>query len=149
MPITLPENPSTTAGTVGKDYLLHVNTGTSSTPVWTLVGGQRSADLNCDADEIDMSHKTSGGWKAKKAGLRGWSIDLGGLMLATDDGLAAIEYAFINGKEINVKLLYPSGAYKTGWGSITSFKLSTPHDGAAEISGTISGNGELVETAAA
>ena len=31
--------------TVGKDYLIYLNTGTSeATPTWTLLGGQRSGD---------------------------------------------------------------------------------------------------------
>ena len=37
----LPENPSQSTATVGKDYLLYVDTGTSNEPKWTVVGGQR------------------------------------------------------------------------------------------------------------
>lgn len=44
--------------TAGKDYLIYLNTGTTEAdPVWTLLGGQRSGDLNRQADEIDASHK--------------------------------------------------------------------------------------------
>ncbi|WP_418565514.1 phage tail tube protein [Pyramidobacter piscolens] len=143
MPVTLPANPSQSNATVGKDYLLYVNTGTADVPVWTLIGGQRSADLSRSADEIDVSHKTSGGWKGSKAGLRSWSIDLGAMVVLDDTGLSALETAFQNGSEINVKLKYPNNTMQTGWGSLTEFSLSTPHDGAAEISGTISGNGPL------
>lgn len=150
MSVTLPDNPNTQSATVGKDYLLKVNTGTVAAPVWTSIGAQRSADLKRTAESIDISHKTSGGWSAKKAGLRSWSIDLGGLMLLSDTGIEALEAAFIEGKEINIQLVYPDNSTQSGWGSITDFSLSTPHDGSAEISGTIEGNGELgVRTAAA
>lgn len=149
MSVVLPDNPNAqSATTVGKDYLLKVNTGTVAVPVWTQIGAQRSADLNRSADSIDVSHKTSGGWSAKKAGLRSWSIDLGGLMLLSDAGIEALEYAFLNGKEVNIQLVYPDGSTQAGWGSITDFSLSTPHDGAAEISGTIEGNGALGERTA-
>ena len=57
-------NASTTAS-AGKDYLIYLNTGsTEASPTWTLLGGQRSGDLSRQADEIDASHKTSGGWKS-------------------------------------------------------------------------------------
>jgi TP901-1 family phage major tail protein len=141
--VSLATNPSTASATVGKDFLLYVNTGTVAVPVWTLIGGQRGASLSRSADEIDISHKTSGGWKSVKAGLRSWSIDLDGLVLLQDEGLQALEYAFMNGLEIQIKLLYPDGSYQTGWGSLTDFSMEAPHDGEATLKGTIGGNGAL------
>lgn len=143
MAITLPVNPSTSSASVGKDYLLYINTGTALSPVWTLIGGQRSADLSRSADSIDVSHKTSGGWKSNKAGLRGWSIDLDALVLLSDAALPYLEKAFDDGTEINVRLQYPNMAEQTGWGSLTDFSLATPHDGEASLTGTIEGNGAL------
>lgn len=145
MAITLPVNPSTSSATVGKDFLLYVNTGTVAIPVWTLIGGQRGASLARSAEEIDVSHKGSGGWGAKKAGLRSWSLDLDGLVLAADSGIAALEYAFQNGLEVNIKLEYPDKSYNTGWGSVTDFSMEAPHDGEASLKGTISGNGALTD----
>lgn len=141
--ITLPTNPSVSSASVGKDFLLYINTGTVNSPTWTLIGGQRGASLGRTAEEIDISHKTSGGWKSSKAGLRGWSIDLDGLVLLQDTGLQALEYAFMNGLEINIKLEYPDLSYQTGWGSLTDFSMEAPHDGEASIKGTVSGNGAL------
>jgi TP901-1 family phage major tail protein len=143
MTLTLPENPSVSSASVGKDFLLKINTGTAGTPTWTLIGGQRSASLSRSADEIDVSNKTNDGWKATKAGLRSWSIDLDGLVLLRDTGLAALEQAFMDGAEVNVQLLYPDATAQTGWGSLTDFSMESPHDGEATIKGTISGNGAL------
>lgn len=143
--ITLPTNPSVSSATVGKDYLLYINTGTVADPVWTLIGGQKSSDLNRTADSIDVSHKTSGGWKSNKAGLRGWSIDLAGLLLLQDAGVAALDYAFTNGLEINIRLRYPDGTCRTGWGSLTDFSETNPDDGEAAIKGTIEGNGAITD----
>lgn len=73
--------------TAGKDYLIYLNTGeTEATPVWTLLGGQRSGDLARKADSIDASNKTSGGWKSSLAGLREWSIDLESVVILNDAG---------------------------------------------------------------
>ena len=110
---------ATSTATAGKDYLIYLNTGTTeAAPTWTLLGGQRSGDLNREADEIDASHKTSGGWKSTLPGLRSWSIDLETVYLA---------------------------GFVTGWGSITECSLSTPHDDVATLKGTISGDGPLSE----
>ena len=140
---TGPINPSPSNATVGKDYLLLVNTGTVETPVWTLIGGQRGSSLSRKADSVDTSHKTSGGWTSKKAGLRSWSIDLSGLVLLNDPGIEALEQAFTAGQEVNLKFQYPDATYRTGWAAITDFSFENPHDGAATLKGSLEGNGAL------
>lgn len=137
---------ATSTATAGKDYLIYLNTGTTeATPTWTLLGGQRSGDLNREADEIDASHKTSGGWKSTLPGLRSWSIDLETVYLAGDTGAKFLEAAFLAGKQVHVKFEYPDKSFVTGWGSITECSLSTPHDDVATLKGTISGDGPLSE----
>lgn len=136
----------TSNATAGKDYLIYLNTGTSeAVPTWTLLGGQRSGDLSREADEIDASHKTSGGWKSTLPGLRSWSIDLESVYLKDDTGAKFLEEAFLLGKQVNVKFEYPDKSYVTGWGSVTECSLSTPHDDVATLSGTIKGDGALSE----
>ena len=137
---------ATSTATAGKDYLIYLNTGTTeAAPTWTLLGGQRSGDLNREADKIDASHKTSGGWKSTLPGLRSWSIDLETVYLAGDTGAKFLEAAFLAGKQVHVKFEYPDKSFVTGWGSITECSLSTPHDDVATLKGTISGDGPLSE----
>lgn len=137
---------ATSTATAGKDYLIYLNTGTTeAAPTWTLLGGQRSGDLNREADEIDASHKTSGGWKSTLPGLRSWSIDLETVYLAGDTGAKFLEAAFLAGKQVHVKFEYPDKSFVTGWGSITECSLSTPHDDVATLKGTISGDGPISE----
>lgn len=137
---------ATSTATAGKDYLIYLNTGTTeAAPTWTLLGGQRSGDLNREADEIDASHKTSSGWKSTLPGLRSWSIDLETVYLAGDTGAKFLEAAFLAGKQVHVKFEYPDKSFVTGWGSITECSLSTPHDDVATLKGTISGDGPLSE----
>lgn len=141
--IVLPVNPSTSTGTAGKDYKLYVNTGTAVSPVWTEIGGQRNSPLNRDAETIDVSHKSSGGDSAVLAGLRSWSIDLDGLSMLVDAGVDAIEQAFDESAQVNIKFEKPDKRYRTGWGVVTGFSIDPPHDGEATISGTIEGVGGL------
>ena len=137
---------ATSTATAGKDYLIYLNTGaTEAAPTWTLLGGQRSGDLNREADEIDASHKTSGGWKSTLPGLRSWSIDLETVYFAGDTGAKFLEAAFLAGKQVHVKFEYPDKSFVTGWGSITECSLSTPHDDVATLKGTITGDGPLSE----
>lgn len=133
-------------GTLGANYLVYVNTGTSEeAATWTLIGGLRSTDLKRQAEEIDASHKTSGGWKNTLPGLRSWSIELEAVYLAGDAGAKYLEQAFLDGKQVHLKFEYPDKSYITGWGSITDCSVSAPHDDVATISGTISGDGALSE----
>ncbi len=130
--------------TAGKDYLIHVNKGASDLePGWLLVGGQRSGNLNRKADELDASHKTSGGWASHLPGLRSWGIDLESVVLLNDEGAQFLEAAFNAGQQVHLKFEYPDKSYYTGWGAITEFSLNTQHDDVATISGTISGDGPL------
>lgn len=140
---SLPINPNKASATLGKDYLLSVNTGTNDVPVWSQVGGQRSTSLNKSAEEIDGSDKTTGGWKITKAGLRSWSMELESVVVLDDKGADAIDYAFENGVEINCRVEYPNGDVFEGWGSVTECSIEAPHDDVATISATINGNGPL------
>lgn len=147
---TFAEPDEASAATAGKDYFIYLNTsGDAENPIWTLLGGQRSGDLNRQADEIDASHKTSGGWKTTLPGLRSWSVDLESIYLAGDTGAQFLEAAFLAGKQVQIKFEYPNKSYVTGWGSITECSLSTPHDDVATISGTINGDGSLSALTAA
>lgn len=139
----LPVNPNSADAALGKDFLFYVNTGTTDVPVWSLVGGQRSTSLGRTADEIDCSHKTTGGWKVTKAGLRSWSMEFESVVILSDAGAAALDQAFNEGVEINGKFVYPNGDEFIGWGSVTDYSMETPHDDVATASCTITGNGAL------
>ncbi len=143
MSALLPDNPNSSNATVGKDYLVSVNTGTVEDPVWTLIGGQRSASLGMTADEIDIGNKSSGGWAAKLAGIKSWNIDLDGLLLLQNAGIEALRRAFNQSKQVNIKFRYPDNNYQVGWASITDFSAETPHDGEATLKGTLNGVGPI------
>lgn len=145
----LPTNPNLSTATVGKDYLLMINTGSYETPTWTTVGGQRNSKLTEKADSIDVSDKASDGWSSKLAGMKSWSVDLSGLVMLNDTGVDAMEVAFRAGKTIDIKLQYPDKSFQRGWAAITEFSKDVPHDGAATLSGTLEGNGPISPVTAA
>lgn len=141
--IALPENPSTAVAAAGKDTLLSINNGTVEIPTWVLVGGQRNAPIARKADTLDASHKTSGNYKGYVAGLISWSIDYSGLYIIGDDGVKLLEYAFANRKQIQVKITYSDGSFRTGWAFVTAFSDDNAHDAISTLKVTLEGNGEL------
>lgn len=144
--ITMPVNPAEVPED-GMDFILKINTGSASVPIWTTVGGQRGTSLKQTAESKDMSSKTGGKWKITKAGLLSWSLDLDGLVILDDTGLAAMEQAFRQRIDVNVQILYPDATAQTGWAVITDFSKEFPHDGEATVKGTLEGNGELTARA--
>lgn len=141
-----PQRESSNPVTAGKDVLIYLATGgTEEAPEWTLLGGQRSADLTQSAEEIDASHKTSGGWGSHIQGLKTWSLDTEFVYMKSDPGMEALTQAFRDGAEVMIKIEYADKSYQTGWGYITDLSPSSPHDDVATVSCTISGNGEISE----
>lgn len=141
-----PTRTSSNPVTAGKDILVYLATGgEEANPTWTLLGGQRSADLTQSADEIDASTKTSGGWGSHIQGLKTWSLDCEFVYMKSDPGMVALTEAFRAGAEVMIKLEYSDKSFQTGWGYITDLSPSAPHDDVATVSCTISGNGEISE----
>jgi predicted secreted protein len=141
--LALPTNPFAAGETLGKDYLLYVNTGMLWAPVWTLIGGQRNGTLNRKSESVDSSNLATGAWKTVLPGLLSWSIDLSGLVLLNDAGIAALETAFEAQVDIQIKFLYPSMQYRTGNALITELDIDTSYSGAATLKGTLIGDGAL------
>jgi TP901-1 family phage major tail protein len=139
----MPDNPNVSVAEAGKDTLLSINTGTNATPTWTVVGGQRNTPLTRKANTLDASHKTSGGWETKVPGLKSWSIAYSGLQIASDDGLKALDYCYTNSKQVNVKIAYKDGSYRTGWAYITEFDDDNAHDAISTVKVTLEGVGAI------
>jgi len=145
--IDLPTNPMSEESTVGKDYLLYVAgiIGTATTESWNLIGGQTGGSVDESTDEIDVSTKTSGGYKATVAGMSSWSIDFDTVAILpnSDYGIEILRRAKAQGKQVKIKILYPDGSYRVGWATTTTYTVDTPHDKNATLKGKLSGCGPL------
>lgn len=140
--LALPVNPFPPQETLGKDYLLYVNTGTVTVPVWTLVGGQRDSSLNRKSTST-VGNNIGSPWTTVTPGLLSWSVDLSGLVMLNDAGCNALEAAFVAQVDVEIKFLYPSLQYRTGNVLVTEFSIDNPHDGEAVLKGTLIGDGAL------
>ena len=131
----------------GVDFLLKVNTGTTETPVWTVIGGQRGATLSLTADQIDASNKQSGAWKTSVPGMMSWSIDADAVMLtdasglSIDAGRSKLLSVFSNRELVHVRYVRKDGSKFQGYAAITDLSEESPHDGVATYKITLAGAG--------
>ena len=129
---------------LGKEVLLYLNYGegaTEAAPVWCLIGGQTTADLDMSADSIDATNKASGGWGEAYAGIKSTELSLEGIICKSDEGYAALKDAFIKGESVDVCRYAADGTADRNWYTITKLSDSTPHDDTATFSITLNGLG--------
>lgn len=133
------------AGVTGVDFILAINTGTSGSPVYTDIGGQRNATLNLGLGTTDVTTKDSSNWEESLPTIRNWSIDFDALLLETDTGFLEVEDWYMNRTQLQVRFTTAASNTYTGNVTVTSVSMETPHDGEAVISGTLQGTGALTK----
>lgn len=79
----------------GLDVLININ--------GKVVGGQRNASLEIAVETTDVTHKLSGGWSEKIAGLMSWTPSLDGIYVVDDEGLASLETAFFSKQPVDLE----------------------------------------------
>ena len=130
---------------VGKNVLLYINYGegaTEAAPVWTLVGGQRTASLSMSADAIDATNKTSGGWGETYAGIKSTQLSFEGIINKNDDGYAALKDAYIKGEAVDLCRYATDGTAERNWYNITELSDEAPYNDMATFSITAGGIGQ-------
>ena len=128
----------------GVDVLLKVK-GSSGL---TIVGGQTNCTLNRGAETIDISDKTTGGYKASMAGLLSWSVDCDGFVVLGDSSFELIEESFMNRKPLEVEIRLGAtddadGITYSGSGYIVDLPLEFGQDDAVTYAISIEGATEL------
>ena len=109
-----------------------------------VVGGQRGAALSMSADELDITDKTTEGYKAYLVGLKEWNISCDGLVCTDDTGYQALFNAFLNGDVVQVQFKQEDGAF--GYGGpmvIASMDFDAQYDDAVTYSCELKGAGAL------
>ena len=132
-------------GVTGVAFIIAVNTGTEGSPVYTDIGGQRSASLSLNLGESDVTSKDSANWSESLPTIRDWSVDFDGLLLEADAGYAELEDKFFNRTALQVRLTTAAANTYIGLCNLSSLSQDAPHDGEASISGSLKGTGPLVK----
>lgn len=72
---------------LAREFPLHVNTGTTASPTWTLVDGIKTITVNPQKKDAESNVFSSGGWIRKRVTARGLSISADGLAFYDEDGV--------------------------------------------------------------
>ena len=109
-----------------------------------VVGGQRGAALSMSADELDITDKTTEGYKAFLVGLKEWNISCDGLVVSGDTGYQALFTAFLNGDVVQVQFKQEDGTFGyQGPMVIASMDFDAQYDDAVTYSCELKGAGAL------
>ena len=107
-----------------------------------LIGGQQGCSINRETETSDTTTKDSGVWSEAEAIGLSWSVDCDGLVVVGDEGLEALEAAWENLQQVDVK--YGSAArYKTGKAIITSLSSNSASKEKTTYSVSFQGVGAL------
>ena len=139
-------NGNSAKAVAGKDVLLAVFNATGDKLL--AVSGQQGLTINRSADSGEVTSKdVKGGWKAKIAGMKEWSIENEGLYVPSDETHKELGKAFEEGSAVCVKII--NGKTKKGMfgglAVVTEYSLEAPFDDAMTYSISLEGNGPLVE----
>lgn len=130
----------------GVDVLVKIETTTPGT--YTVIGGQSGATLNRETNLIEVTSKDDGQWASSVPGVRSWSVDCEGFMVASDAALDKLENIWLANGTVKVEIALPSGKKYSGNALIESLPLEMPADDAVSFSLSLTGTGALTITAA-
>ena len=111
----------------------------------TLIGGQQNCSINRETETSDVTTKDSGVWSEAEAIGLSWSVDLDGLVVVGDAGLKALETAWENLQQVDVKY-GTSTNYKSGRAIITSLSSNSANKEKTTYSVSLQGVGALSKT---
>ena len=111
----------------------------------TLIGGQQDCSINRETETSDVTTKDSGIWSEAEAIGLSWSVDLNGLVVVGDAGLKALETAWENLQQVDVKY-GTSTNYKSGKAIITSLSSNSANKEKTTYSVSLQGVGALRKT---
>lgn len=111
----------------------------------TLIGGQQNCSINRETETSDTTTKDSGVWSEAEAIGLSWSVDLDGLVVVGDEGLKALETAWENLQQVDVKY-GTSTNYKSGKAIITSLSSNSANKEKTTYSVSLQGVGALGKT---
>lgn len=109
-----------------------------------VVAGQRGASLSMSADELDITDKTTRGYKAFLVGLKEWTLSCDGIVCVGDAGYDALVEAFLAGDTIEVELKQEGNAFGyKGTVAIASMDFDAQYDDALTYSCELKGASAL------
>lgn len=137
------------ASLLGKNVLLFLNYGENASeesPVWSLIGGQRSADYSSSAEEIDTTDKTSDGYGDSEPGLKTAELTTEVIVKKGDETISALQEAYEADEPVDILRWADGGRSIRNWYTIISMEESAANDDACILTLTLKGKGKPTYT---
>jgi TP901-1 family phage major tail protein len=125
----------------GADILVYVNTGTTGSPVWTVVGSQRGVTFEESNEEIDLSSK-DGRAARVDYGRYSASVSLEALYVPDDAAYVALKAAARNGDKVQIQREEEGSDLEYALAVITSISEEGPDQDASTVSVDFTIDGE-------
>ncbi len=128
----------------GRAFLLRIGDG-GGPEIFTVVGGMRSTSIRINNETVDVTNKTSGGWREILSGAGIRQISLSGSGIFTNSASEAnLQAKALAGSVDNYEVVFESGDKFSGAFQVTSLEFSGDYNGertysiALESSGMVS-----------
>ncbi|VAX03647.1 hypothetical protein MNBD_ALPHA03-843 [hydrothermal vent metagenome] len=128
----------------GRAFLLRIGNG-GGPEIFTVVGGMRSTSIRINNETVDVTNKTSGGWREILSGAGIRQISISGSGIFTDSASeATLQAKALAGSVDNYEIVFESGDKFSGAFQVTSLEFSGDYNGertysiALESSGMVS-----------
>ncbi len=128
----------------GRAFLLRIGDG-GGPEIFTVVGGMRSTSIRINNEIVDVTNKTSGGWREILSGAGIRQISLSGSGIFTNSASeTTLQAKALAGSVDNYEVVFESGDKFSGAFQVTSLEFSGDYNGertysiALESSGMVS-----------
>jgi predicted secreted protein len=123
---------------LGLDAKLYRNTGTPSSPTWTLISNVKDLTLTLEKGEADATTRAAGGWEQMVATVKRASVEFDMVWDTEDTGFAAIRDAFFNNGTIELAVMDgvlppPSGKTSSGLRAVFNVTKFTRNEPLQEV----------------
>lgn len=106
------------------------------------VAGQENATLNRKSSPINITNQINGEWSESIGGIKSWDLMCNGTYIKNAESLLKLEDAFMNNKEIVVRVFIGKNIYE-GKALITNFPLNVAFSNSLKYSISLLGTGAL------
>ena len=132
----------------GRAFLLKRGDGQTS-EAFTTVAGMRSTSLSIDGEAVDVTNKSSDGWRELLAGAGTSSVDVSGGGVFTDSvAEIALQTACMAKTIGNFEIVFESGDKFAGAFQVTKVEYTGDHNAERQYSVSLMSSGPITFTAA-
>jgi predicted secreted protein len=106
-------------------------------------GKARDVDLKASNKKMEITTRSSAGWKEYLPGFNNWTCSIDQLFISDDAALVALESAYMNGTRVALSVADATGNGFNGNAIVKSIKMGQPLQGAVMLPVELKGTGPL------